>query len=567
MTAPAIPASQFTSTTSGVIAAGGNPLSLNAIFLTDDNSLPIGQLTNFPSYTSVASWFGAGSNQAKWANIYFNGSDNSTIKPDGLIFAPFPKTAVAGFLRSGVVSQMTITALQALTGTVIISQDGVSRTSASINLTGASSFSAAAALIQAGFTTNPPLVTYDSQRGTFLLTSPTSGAPSGFVISTASTTTITVTTAPATDTLQVGQYISGAGIQAGVYISALGTGTGGNGTYTISSAATATATGVAATVNASSISLATGTLSTALMLTAATGAVTSAGANVGVEAAVMNSIVNVNTNWVSFTTMWEPILTSKQAFAAWANGQTNYVYVCYDTDITATTVNNNTATFANILVTNQNNGTFPIWGTGDKAAFVCGAIGSVDYTQRQGWTNYAYRHQAGLVPDVTDQTSYVNLLSNGYNCYCDVTLDNNSWNFLQPGSVPGQWKWLDNYIDKIVLLTNIQIADMTLLNNLKALPANQAGIEVLRQSTRDPIEQAIDFGSIQTGIALTLGQAAEVNMAAGLPIDAHITQYGYYLQIIPSPGATRANRIQSRTLWYTSAQGINTLKLSALNVQ
>lgn len=50
-------------------------------------------------------------------------------------------------------------------------------------------------------------------------------------------TTLTVT-AVATGTLQVGQIISGVGVTAGTYITALGTGTGGTGTYTVSTSQT-----------------------------------------------------------------------------------------------------------------------------------------------------------------------------------------------------------------------------------------------------------------------------------------------------------------------------------------
>ncbi|SEF31364.1 hypothetical protein ABL840_09145 [Variovorax sp. NFACC27] len=66
------------------------------------------------------------------------------------------------------------------------------------------------------------------------------------VANTATNTTLTVT-ANTGAPIVVGQPISGAGIQAGTVISALGTGTGGAGTYTLSLATTATATGVTIT--------------------------------------------------------------------------------------------------------------------------------------------------------------------------------------------------------------------------------------------------------------------------------------------------------------------------------
>lgn len=63
---------------------------------------------------------------------------------------------------------------------------------------------------------------------------------------TATNTTLTVT-ANTGAPIVVGQPVSGSGIAAGTYISALGTGTGGAGTYTLSAATTATATGITVT--------------------------------------------------------------------------------------------------------------------------------------------------------------------------------------------------------------------------------------------------------------------------------------------------------------------------------
>ena len=53
-----------------------------------------------------------------------------------------------------------------------------------------------------------------------------------------STTTMTVTGSPTGIPIAVGQVVSGSGVTAGTYISALGTGTGGAGTYTVSASQT-----------------------------------------------------------------------------------------------------------------------------------------------------------------------------------------------------------------------------------------------------------------------------------------------------------------------------------------
>lgn len=83
-------------------------------------------------------------------------------------------------------------------------------------------------------------------------TAATGTAPTnaGITANTATSTLLTVT-ANTGKPIVVGQPVSGTGIPAGAYISALGTGTGGAGTYTLSAATTATATGVTVTATTS----------------------------------------------------------------------------------------------------------------------------------------------------------------------------------------------------------------------------------------------------------------------------------------------------------------------------
>ncbi|MGF7152524.1 hypothetical protein [Novosphingobium gossypii] len=81
------------------------------------------------------------------------------------------------------------------------------------------------------------------------VTTPTGGDASFTISTTAGSATINVTAVGAGN-LVVGQPVAAAGLPAGTYISALGTGAGGTGTYTVSANATATATGVAMTAPA-----------------------------------------------------------------------------------------------------------------------------------------------------------------------------------------------------------------------------------------------------------------------------------------------------------------------------
>jgi uncharacterized protein DUF3383 len=170
-----IPASNIVQVNPGVLSAGGSALVANGLILSTDPATPIGAVLPFASASDVSAYFGAASPEATYANIYFNGFDNATLRPQRLYFAQYPTAAVGGWLRTGSLASMTLAQLQALTGVLTITVGGTPKTSATINLSGATSFSNAAALILAGFTSPGFTCVYDSQRAAFLFTNTTTG--------------------------------------------------------------------------------------------------------------------------------------------------------------------------------------------------------------------------------------------------------------------------------------------------------------------------------------------------------------------------------------------------------
>lgn len=172
-----IPASEIVQVNPGVISAGGSALDLNGLILTNNGSVPIGQVMSFATATDVADFFGPTSPEAAAASIYFLGFDNSTKKPGSLLFAQYPAADVAAYLRSGSLAGMTLDQLKALSGVLTITVDGTPVTSSSISLSSATSFSNAATIIAAAFT-GGPAVTYDSILSAFVFTSGTTGEES-----------------------------------------------------------------------------------------------------------------------------------------------------------------------------------------------------------------------------------------------------------------------------------------------------------------------------------------------------------------------------------------------------
>ena len=202
------------------------------------------------------------------------------------------------------------------------------------------------------------------------------------------------------------------------------------------------------------------------------------------------------------------------------------------------------------------------------AAFIAGAIASIDFTETNGRTNLSFRSQAGITPNVTDLTVYNNLKANGYNCYCDVATANDQFIFLSPGLVTGAFAWLDSYVDQIWLNNALQLALIVLLTEAKSVPYNEAGYGLIRAACMDPINQGLNFGAFRAGVPLSALQAAQVNSAAGLKIDGTLTTQGWYLQILPATAQVRAARgTPPMTFWYMNGQSVQQINLASIEIQ
>lgn len=571
-----VPFSQVVNVIPSVLAAGGNALDLNCVMLTQNSALPYGAPVKFASQLVVANYFGATSAEAQLATNYFKSFAGSTALPGALYFTRYPETAISAFLESASLASMTLTQLQALSGSLSVVVDGFTWSAASINLSSDASFSAAAATIQTALAA----------------TTQTDAAFTGSIAG----NTLTVS-AVTTGTIQIGQEITGTGVAAGTVITALGTGTGGTGTYTVNNSQTVaseslTGAFIAPTVtysstssafeisssitgSASTIAYATGTLAASLSLTQATGATLSQGSAAAVPATFMNSLVGQFQNWATFMTVWEATLTEKEAFATWSNANApRYLYVCQDSDPNALSTTS-TTTFGDYLKTNQLIGTCPVWGpdtttNNQYAAFICGFAASLNFTRLNGRATLCFKSQSGLASAVTTLANYTAVTSHGYNVYTYFGSNNpaNNQNWMTPGSVSGSWLWADTYLNQIWLNAQLQLSMVNLLTAVPSIPYNAAGYALVRAAAADPINAALNFGAIRKGITLSDSQIAEIQYLLGFDASSTITKQGYYLQILPAVATTRAARQSPpMTLLYQDGESIQSINLASIAVQ
>jgi hypothetical protein len=568
---PAIPASQIVSVVPSVIGAGGAALDLNGLILTASPRVPTGTVQSFPSSDAVAAFFGATSQEAALADIYFLGFDGSTAKPGALLFAQYPWQSAAGaWLRGGNISTMPLTALQALSGSMNVTVDGVVKSAASISLAAATSFSAAAAIIATGLSLTP--------------------LPGATMTASVAATVMTVS-AIASGTLAPGQTVSGGTVLAGTTIVNQLTGTtGGVGTYTVNPTQTVASTSLTATYPpvtydpvsgafqiasatkgpTSTIGFASGTLAAPLLLTQANGAVTSQGAPLGVPATNMNAITNITQDWASFTHAFDPVTADKVAFAAWNNAQGNqYVYAHWSGEAAAAVVPDTTTSGALILQAGYSGAalTYDPGRQAYKAAFLMGMIASLDFGATNGRATAMFRSQSGLTPDVIDATTSANLKANGYNFYGDWSTSNQEFEFYANGVITGPFAWIDSYVDQIWLNNQFQLALMSLLTAVKSIPYNQVGYSLIRAACLDPIIAAVNFGAIRAGVSLSNAQAAEVNFAAGVKIDDVLSTRGWFLQILDPTAQVRAQRGTPQcTFFYMDGQSVQHINLASIEV-
>jgi hypothetical protein len=134
LTVPTIPASNFVQVTPSVLPAGGGEIDLNAIFLSQTiNHVATGAVNFFPTAAAVGAFFGLTSPEYAAAQQYFAGYDNSLVKPGSLGFAYYNAAASTAFLRGASLGSLTLTQLQAISGALQFTVDGVVK-SGTINL-------------------------------------------------------------------------------------------------------------------------------------------------------------------------------------------------------------------------------------------------------------------------------------------------------------------------------------------------------------------------------------------------------------------------------------------------
>jgi hypothetical protein len=177
----AIPASHIVSVIPRVITGGSADLELNGLLLTDNPIISASTMVlEFPSAAAVGDYFGRPSVEYAAADVYFTSYNNKFTAPKAFFVARRIVSAAPAWLRGARLSK-TLAQLKAVTaGGLTLSIDSTAVAVSEVDLSGATSFSDAAALLQTALAAQKAgtTVSYSSLTGAFTITSPTAGADS-----------------------------------------------------------------------------------------------------------------------------------------------------------------------------------------------------------------------------------------------------------------------------------------------------------------------------------------------------------------------------------------------------
>jgi len=509
-----IPISQEITVNAGVIGAGGNPLSLNAIFLTENNPtnplVPAGELLQFTNAANVGAYFGLSSTEYQAAVIYFGGVKNGTRIPATLYFCKYATAARAAWIRGNTISAGSFASqlnyLQSLSGSLSVTIGGTVYTAASLNLSAATSIG---------------------------------GTESTSVIN---------------------KMITALGI------SAVGTVLWDSLLSQFIVESTATGTGA-------SVTFATGTIAAGLGLTAG---ILSAGCGIDTPATVMQNCITLSNDWAVFAPLFVPTSSDSLGFAAWAQAQSNrYWFILPDNSAGYLTANNSATLGAQIAALTYDS-TIVAYCSANPwflAAFFAAYAASINWFATNGRATLKFRQQDGLatyVTPITNSAAATAIISNNASYYGTYSAPGigNVYSIVADGGMAGsQFLWADTFLGQLFLNSQMALAIFTGLLDVNSLPFGPIGDASLRAFLEDSIQQALNAGIIRKGITPSSQQAQEIELMIGFDVSAELTAHGFYLYLPPSTAQQRAIRVDnSPYLFYMDGGAIQKIQLNSFAV-
>ena len=313
-----------------------------------------------------------------------------------------------------------------------------------------------------------------------------------------------------------------------------------------------------------------GSAAEAFYLTDAQSAIYSEGSDAQSLTDTMRKVMTLGQNFVTLTTVFTATDEEVLELAQWSNSmytsgtQFLYVFSSQDPALLRTNQTNIAAQLQELSV----NGTCGIFGDLRYAAFIMGAIASINWNGINAVITLAFKAQSGLPASVDNQADASALQGYDMNFVGNFASRNDSFVFNYPGRMFGEWKWIDSFIGSIWLANALQVQIMSGLQSARRVPYNSSGYALIRAWCQDVFERALTNGVISTGVTISQTQATQLQQDAGRDISKELNSNGFYLLISDVTAQVRQER-NSPTLgvWYTDAGSVHKISMPVTTVQ
>lgn len=313
------------------------------------------------------------------------------------------------------------------------------------------------------------------------------------------------------------------------------------------------------------ITYATGSVAELLNLTSANGAILSQGSDALSVDANMALLTDISQNWVTFTTLYTASNDEHTALSAWASAQgIEYCYIGHTADANLL-VQGSTNSIADIIKEAGYGATALVYDNVDVAVFVLGAVASVNWERYQGSINYAFKKVDGVGATVVNQNDADLLLGKGVSFVGNFATRNDEFVFFYNGKMFGDYDWLDTFINTIWLKNAMQVAVMNGLASAGRVPYDDQGYTLIRAWLQEPINKAINNGTIDKGVVLSESQKAQVYAETGKDLTVDLFTNGYAIVIEDAGASVRVGRQSPNiSLYYTYAGSVNKVDVASM---
>lgn len=308
-------------------------------------------------------------------------------------------------------------------------------------------------------------------------------------------------------------------------------------------------------------------ITTVMNFTLASGAVLSQGMDEMTPTANMQAIKEVTQNWVTFTTLYEADNDEHLGLSGWASSQgIEYCYVGHTAD-PLLLVQGSTTSIADLVKDSENGATALVYDNVNVAVFVLGTIASINWERYQGTITTAFKKVDGVKASVTSQTDADLLGAKGVNYIGNFATRNDDFTFFYAGQIYGDYKFIDTFINTVWLKNVMQVSIMNGLTQAGRVPYNEDGYALIRAWLQDPVNRALNNGTIDTGLVLSESQKAQIMHETGKDLSTELNTVGYAILIEDAGASVRVGRQSPNiSVYYTYAGSVHRVEVASTAV-